>query len=184
MKNKTIYDGYVGEEKCRKELISTINRTKYDDLKEICCKLSFALSPYDLIRIAEAYKNGNQELKDKIEYILEDMNFHSENSLLIYGQADEVIKESKQEIEKYLKLELVKMFEDNYYKFPEERGMLPTNATCLQKHSLIEIEYLVSEGILQKRDCEGLAYEFTDKYIEKLENQKNEINHDEIEMEE
>ena len=175
---KTIYDGYWQEEKYRKELIETINKTEYNNLKEICINLGFALSPYDLIRMAETYKSADKDFKEKIEYILEDLNFHFENGLLINGKADEVIIKNKKEIENYLKNEITEIFRKEYLKDPENKGMLPMNSEKLNNRSPIELFYLVDEGILQKRDCEGLAFEFTDEYI----NNNFELEKEELEM--
>ena len=167
MRNNTIYDGYPTEEEYRKNLIQKIKETDYNELRVICCELEFALSPYDLIRLANAYKTGEADLKEKIEDILEDVNFHHENGLLISGKADQVIEENKEQIERYIEIELTNKFWKAYLKTPKEKGMLPANSSILKDFSIIDIYYLVDRGILQKRECVGLAFELTDDYINK-----------------
>lgn len=172
-KNYTIYDGYKDEDKYRRELIKNIKSTEYKNLKNICSKLEYALSPYDLIRMATAYKSGDERLKAKIEYLLDDMNFHSECSELISNSADKVIENAKREIEHNIVFFLSHVFEAEYRKYPEEHGMIPANSTLLNEYTIYEIEYLIEKNILQKRDCDGLAYELTDEYIEKTNQKSN-----------
>ena len=77
-----------------------------------------------------------------------------------------------------MKKEITEIFRKEYLKDPENKGMLPMNSEKLNNRSPIELFYLVDEGILQKRDCEGLAFEFTDEYI----NNNFELEKEELEM--
>lgn len=172
---KDIYSGYKNEESFRKNLISNINKTSYEDLKsKVCSKLNYAFSYYDIIRLAESYKKGDKDLNRKIEYILEDCNFHYESGLLDEGQADKLIEENKKEIENMIETELIAIFKKEYEEDIIYNGMLPANSDKLKEWSTNEIYYLIDKGILQKRNCEGLAYEFTDEYINKIEKEKQE----------
>ena len=169
----SIYSGYINEEKFRKNLISNIKKSNYEDLKDnICSKLDYSLSPYDVLRLAITYKKDNIELNKKIEYILTDCNFHSECSKLMSGKVNVLIKDTKKEIEDYLIKDLSKIYEKEYFKDKKSRGFIPANSSLLNEYSIEEQEFLVSKGILQKRDCEGLAYEFTDSYIQRLEDKE------------
>lgn len=179
--NFSIYDGYKNEEKYRTELIKHIKNTKYEDLKDISKNLKYGLSSYDLIRIANAYKAGNEKLKAKIEYILTDINYHSKCNELISNNAEKIIKEAKQQIENDLEFFLTYVFESQYRKFPNENGMIPANSNLLDEYNNAEIEFLIKKNILQKRDCEGLAYEFTDSYIEKIKSKLIESEEEEYE---
>lgn len=172
----SIYSGYKGEESFRKNLILNINKTNYENLKEkICTRLNYGFSPYDIIRLAEAYKKNDKELNCKIEYILTDCNFHSECSMLKTGKTDELIKFNKEEIENDIVLNLTKIFEDEYLKDKESKGFIPTNSVLVKDWSIEEHEFLREKGILQKRNCVGLAYELSDSYRAKLEKKiKNE----------
>ena len=170
----SIYSGYKGEEKYRKNLISNIKKTDYENLKNICSKLEYGFSSYDIVRLAEAYKKGDSDLNKKIEYILTDCNFHSECSTLMSGEADKLIESTKEEIEKYLIKELSNIFEKEYFEDKSSNGFIPANSTLLDDYTIEEQEFLVEKGILQKRDCKGLAYELTDSYIQKIDNENKE----------
>lgn len=170
-----IYSGFKNEETFRKNLISNIKKINYEDLKDkVCSRLEYAFSYYDIIRLAESYKKGDKDLNRKIEYILEDCNFHYESGLLVEGQEDKLIEENKREIENILETELVNIFKKEYEEDTIYNGMLPANSDKLKEWSINEINYLIDKGILQKRNCEGLAYEFTDKYISKMEQEERE----------
>ncbi len=170
-----IYSEYKNEEPFRKDIIKNIEKTKYKDLRDkICCRLNFIFSPYDVIRLAESYKKGDKDLNKKIEYVLEYCNFHYEASMLDKEQADLLIEENKREIEKMIETELVDIFKKEYEEDIIYNGMLPANSYKLKDWSTNEITYLIDKGILQKRDCVGLAYEFTDEYISKMDVEKQE----------
>lgn len=176
----SIYSGFKNEDSYRKNLISNIKKTNYENLKDITSeKLDYGLSTYDLIRLGEAYKNGDKELNKKIEYILEDCNYHSECGLLSSGKADELIENKKKEIEDFILRDLTKIYTDEYLANKETRGFIPVNSVLVDEWSIEEHEFLVENGILQKRDCESYAYELTDKEIEKIETKEKE---DEEEM--
>lgn len=177
-----IYSGFKNEDSFRKNLISNIKKTNYENLKDkICSRLEYGFSSYDILRIAEAYKQNDTNLNKKIEYILTDCNFHSECSLLINGRADDLIESCKKEIENYLLNDLTKIYVDEYLANKETRGFIPINSVLVDEWSIEEHEFLVDKGILQKRDCEGYAYEFTDSYIEKIETkEKNNEEEEEV----
>lgn len=165
----SIYSGFKNEESFRKNLISNIKKTNYEDLKDkICSRLNYGFSSYDILRIAKAYKQGDKDLNNKIEYVLEDCNFHSECSMLSLSKADELIENTKKEIEDYILKNLTKIYTDEYLANKETRGFIPINSVLVDEWSIEEHEFLVDKGILQKRDCEGYAYELTDSYISKL----------------
>lgn len=67
-------------------------------------------------------------------------------------------------------------FKEEYLQNRNRDSFLPANSTILKDYSIIEIDSLVKKGILQKRNCEGLAYELTNKQkniiLDKLEEEK------------
>lgn len=158
-----IYSGYAGESEYRKNLISHISHTRYENLKEICSGLNYAFSTYDLIRLAEGYKNGNNSLKEKIEYILTDCNFHSECSLLEEGKADEFIKNCKRLIEEDIEKNVLDIFEREYLENRAD-SFIPANSDLLKECTIQELYYLVDKGFIQVRDCDALAFELTDEH--------------------
>lgn len=179
-KKLDIYSGFKNEDSFRKNLISNIKKTNYENLKnKICSRLEYGFSSYDILRIAEAYKQNDTNLNKKIEYILEDCNYHSECGLLSSGKADELIENKKKEIEDFILRDLTKIYTDEYLANKETRGFIPVNSVLVDEWSIEEHEFLVENGILQKRDCESYAYELTDKEIEKIETKEKE---DEEEM--
>lgn len=161
-----MFDGYIGEDNYRKNLINTLINTKYEDLKNVCSKLSYAFSPYDFIRLANGYKNGNKELKSKIEYILDDCNFRDVSSLLSNGKVDELIETSKNEIEEQIIKEVKQVFIDDYLK--DNDSFIPANSNILDNFTLNELFFCESRNVIQRRKCEGLAFELSDKEKNKL----------------
>lgn len=157
-----IYTGYLGEDEYRKNLVYHISNTNYNNLKNICFEINYALSNYDLLRIAEGYNNGNNKLKEKIEYILTDCNFHSECALLENGKADEIIRYCKKEIEEYLEEHLLNIFKEEYKKDKID-SFIPANSELLKEYSVQELRFLVDKGCIQVRNCNALAFELTDK---------------------
>lgn len=166
-----IYSGYAGESEYRKNLISHISHTNYDNLKNICFGINYALSNYDLIRLAEGYKNGSDKLKEKIEYVLTDCNFHSECALLEKGEADEIIRHCKREIEEYLEEDLLNIFKDKYKKDKVDSFIL-ANSELLKECSIQELCFLVDKGYIQVRNCNALAFELTDIQKELIDTEK------------
>lgn len=161
-----IYSGYPTEETYRKNLVNIINRTKYDNMKSVCSKLGYALSPYDLIRITNKYKEGNKEFNEKAEYLLTDLNFHSECSLLAFGKEDEVIEQSKVRIQGILKNYVLNKFVDLYKTIPETKGYISTTSLELNDVSEFDLKYLQYEGYL-KPNLDG--YELTDEYAKEID---------------
>lgn len=78
--------------------------------------------------------------------------------------------------EKELKNIFYNDFKEEYLQNRNRDSFLPANSTILKDYSIIEIDSLVKKGILQKRNCEGLAYELTNKQkniiLDKLEEEK------------
>jgi len=161
-----MYDGYIEESDYRKNLVNILKRTKYENLKNICRKLEYAISPYELIRFAESYKKGNKKLNDKIEYILTDCNFHSECSLLVIGKADELIEISKKEIEEFVMNEVKNVFIKDYLN--DSNSFISANSYLLDNFSMQELFFCVDKKIIQKRDCAELAFELTQKEKNKI----------------
>lgn len=161
-----IYSGYPTEELYRKNLVNIINKTKYDNMKSVCSKLGYALSPYDLIRITNKYKEGNKEFNEKAEYLLTDLNFHSECSLLAFGKEDEVIEQSKVRIQGILKNYVLNKFVDLYKTIPETKGYISTTSPELNDVSEFDLKYLQYEGYL-KPNLDG--YELTDEYAKEID---------------
>jgi len=83
------------------------------------------------------------------------------------------------EIKEKQKKELIDIFKEEYKIDSIYNGMIPANATILQNYSLTLIHDLINDGILQERNCSGLAFEFTDDYKKQLENEKEEIQDEE-----
>lgn len=69
--------------------------------------------------------------------------------------------EKQAEIEK----EIIELFENQYKTDNAYGGMLPANSKQLEKYSTKKLNELCEYGILQKRNCEGLAYEFNSQYL-------------------
>lgn len=93
---------------------------------------------------------------------------------------DEIMLETFLLEEQKREQELINIFEKEYYEFPDENGMLPFNSTILNEYRLHDLYVLVNKGILQKRNCEGFAFEFTDNYINKLKETMSNIMNDKI----
>ena len=171
---EAMYDGYIGESNYEKDLIDHINETKYVDLKDVCRQLEYALSNYDLIRIAKEYKKGDKEFNAKVNYLLTDMNFHSECEMLI-NNPDELISSCKQEIETVIERDIPKLFKDNYIDNGDNGWF---SNVALDKHlfSKSELDFLESKGILEPY---GDGYQLTDKYIKDYFSKKSK---DDMEM--
>ena len=77
---------------------------------------------------------------------------------------------------------MIDIFKEEYKIDSIYNGMIPANATILQNYSLTLIHDLIKDGVLQERNCSGLAFEFTDDYKKQLENEKEEeeVNEDEL----
>lgn len=160
-----MYYGYPKEEIYRKNLVNNINKTQYKNMKSISNKLQYSLSPYDLIRLANKYKEGNKEFNKKVEYLLTDINFHSECSMLMNNDADELIKHSKIQIEGLLKNYVLDKFVNSYKSQPENNGYISLNAKELEDVSEYDCKYLHYEGYLQP-SLDG--YELSDEYIKEI----------------
>lgn len=87
-------------------------------------------------------------------------------------------KETKEKQKK----ELIDIFKEEYKIDSIYNGMIPANATILQNYSLTLLYELAKDGILQERNCSGLAFEFTDEYKKQLENEKEEEESNEDEL--
>jgi len=161
-----MYSGYPTEETYRKNLISNIDKTKYSNMKSVCSKLGYTISAYDLIRLANKYKEGNKELNEKIEYLLTDTNFHSECSMLMNNEADELIKQSKVRIQGVLKNYVLNKFVDLYKTIPETKGYISISSPELNDVSEFDLKYLQYEGYL-KPNLDG--YELTDEYTKEID---------------
>lgn len=78
--------------------------------------------------------------------------------------------------EKELKNIFYNNFKEEYLQNRNRDSFLLANSTILKDYSIIEIDSLVKKGILQKKNCEGLAYELTNKQkniiLDKLEEEK------------
>ena len=169
-KYEDLFKGYKNESTYRKNIVKNIDKTNYKDLKEICRKIGYGLSNYDVIRIAEAYKNADKKLKLKIEYILTDINFHYECGEIKRGHANEIIEENKKEIIKQLKNEIINIFE-NIMNTNHNYLELDINSELLKEYSLNELKYLKEQGILDETNTTKhtfkLSEEYLDKYLEK-----------------
>lgn len=165
-KYKSLFNGYKNESLYRKNIIQNINKTNYNNLKSVCRKIEYGLSNYDLIRIAEAYKTASQDLKDKIEYILTDINFHYECGELLSGHADKIIRENKQEILKTLRTDIVGIFEK---QLNQNRNAfeININSELLKEYSNEELEYLKEISIIESsnKDTYKLSQQYLDNYL-------------------
>lgn len=164
-----IYSGYPTEDNYRKDLVGHIKKTKLDDMKKISSKLEYALSPYDLIRLSNEYKKQNKVFNDKVEYLLTDLNFHSECSMLIENRADELIDYSKVEIRKTLENYVLDKFVTEYKINPENQGYLSSSSKELEDVSEYDCKYLQYEGYLRPTMN---GYELNDDYIKTLNSNK------------
>lgn len=77
------------------------------------------------------------------------------------------------EIKEKQKKELIDIFKEAYKIDAIYNGMIPVNATILQNYSLTLIYDLIKDEVLQKRNCSGLAFEFTDDYKKQLEKENS-----------
>lgn len=164
-----IYSGYPTEDNYRKDLVSHIKNTRLGNMKNISTKLEYALSPYDLIRLSNEYKKGNKEFNDKVEYLLTDLNFHSECSDLIRNKADDIISNSKLEIRKVLEHYVLDKFITEYKVNPKHQGYLSSSSKELEDVSEYDCRYLQYEGYLRPT-LNG--YELSDDYIKSLNSNK------------
>lgn len=71
---------------------------------------------------------------------------------------------------------LIEIFEKEYFEDKESKGFIPANSTLIKDWSIKDINDLIDKGILQKRNCQGLAYELTHNYISKLEKEEHQQN--------
>lgn len=69
------------------------------------------------------------------------------------------------EKEAQLEDEIIRVFEKEYRSDNSYDGMLPANSIQLEKYSIKKLNELCDYGILQKRACDGLAYEFNSQYL-------------------
>lgn len=164
-----IYSGYPTEDNYRKDLIEHIKKTKLDDMKKISSKLEYALSPYDLIRLSNEYKKQNKGFNDKVEYLLTDLNFHSECSMLIKNRANELVDYSKVEIRKTLENYVLDKFITEYKINPENQGYLSSSSKELEDVSEYDCKYLQYEGYLRPTLS---GYELSDDYVKTLNSNK------------
>ena len=160
-----IYSGYPTEEEYRVNLVNNIKNTKLENMKSVCSKLEYALSPYDLIRLANEYKKGNKNFNDKVEYLLTDLNFHSECSMLSLNESDELIRESKNDIRKILEHYVLDKFITEYKFNKDSRGYLKVDSKELEDVSEYDCKYLQYEGYIEY--CNN-GYCLTDNYINEL----------------
>ena len=63
------------------------------DLKDIARTLNYMLSKNDISNLAICHRDGDKKTKDKIEYLLEDMNFHEETSAFANGDYAKYVKQ-------------------------------------------------------------------------------------------
>lgn len=159
--NESIYSGYPTEDNYRKDLVSHIKKTAYKDMKKISNILEYSLSPYDLIRLASEYKKGNKNFNAKVEYLLNDLNFHSECSLLINNKADELLDNSKREIWKILETYVIEKFIKQYLEHGDS-GYLSKNSKELEDVSIYDCSYLIDRGYIKEY---GNGYILTDSVI-------------------
>lgn len=162
---ESMYSGYPTEDNYRKDLVNHIKNTKFDNMKNISNKLEYSLSPYDLIRLSNEYKKGNKEFNDKVEYLLTDINFHSECSDLINNKADDIINNSKFEIRKILEHYVLDKFITKYKVEPKYQGYLSSSSKELEDVSEYDCRYLQYEGYLRPT-LNG--YRLSDDYIKTL----------------
>lgn len=174
---ESIYSGYPTEDNNHKELVNRIKKTKYEDMKKISISLKYVISSYDIIRLANEYKKGNKEFNDKVEYLLTDTNFHSECSMLVYNQIDELIDTAKKEIEKDIENYVLNKFV-NEYKAKGNSGYLSKASKELNDVSLYDCLYLIDKGYIEEY---GNGYTLTDNYISKVFGEKT---NDKIQVEE
>ena len=167
---EAMYEGYIDEPIYRKGLIDHINETQYDDLKEICRQLDYALSNYDLIRIAKE----NKEFNAKAEYLLTDMNFHSECAMLI-DDSYKLIDSCKSEIDNAIEDYVSEKFRVSYLK-NGNNGFINNYTIGEWLISQPELFFMESKGILEPY---GDGYQLTDKYIKDYFSKKSK---DDMEM--
>lgn len=165
-----IYMGYPTEDNYRKNLIKHINKTKFSNMKDVSTKLGYALSPYDLIRLANEYKKQDKTMNEKIEYLLTDINFHSECAMLMKNKEYDLIEQSKLEIRKLLENYVLNKFITEYKVHPEKNGYISGDSKELEDVSYYDCKYLQNEGYLR---ATMNGYELTDDYKKTLkDNQK------------
>lgn len=164
-----MYSGYPTEDNYRKDLVKYIKRTKLDDMKKVSSKLEYALSAYDLIRLSNEYKKQNKAFNAKVEYLLTDLNFHSECSMLIDNKADDIINYSKVEIRKILENYVLNKFITEYKINPKNQGYLSSDSKELEDVSEYDCKYLQYKGYLQPTIS---GYELSDTYVKTLNSNK------------
>lgn len=98
--------------------------------------------------------------------------FHYSSCRKIEGKGSVSFDSRKmfKEFEKEAKIEeeIIQLFENEYKTDATYGGMLPANSTQLEKYSIKKLNELCECGILQKRNCEGLAYEFNSEYLNNI----------------
>lgn len=166
---KEIFYTFPGEENYRKNLISIIKNTPNNkiQLKKICEKLEYGLNTYDTVKIAEAYKNADKNMKDKIEYILENINFQYELNEMKEGKVEQLIERNKTKITNSLKKEIIKIFEKEFEK-DRNNFYIPVNSKLFSDYSQLELEYMIEQKILKKKYENSSSLTLETKYLDKF----------------
>lgn len=175
--NESIYSGYPNEDNYRKDLVNHIKNTDYKDMKKISSYLNYGLSSYDLIRLLNEYKKENKEFNKKVEYLLNDINFHDEYSMLMKGKVDKLIEDSKSEIRKNVETYVLDKF-INEYKNNGNSGYLSKKSNVLDDVSVYDCLYLIDKGYLEEY---ANGYTLTDSYISTISKEKTIYKSDDLE---
>ena len=85
---------YCEARKIREDFESALNNISADNISILSCKIDCGFSDVDISNLALLHKNGNAEMRDKIELLLTDCNFHSVCNDFSTGKYDDYIIKS------------------------------------------------------------------------------------------
>ncbi|MDO5555110.1 MAG: hypothetical protein Q4G09_00205 [Clostridia bacterium] len=122
-----------------------------DSITDGICNDKYLMGDYDSIN-SKIYEIVSEKLNN-----MTSMNIKEAQSEKDY---DSTLKKEK---------ELIKIFTESFIKDNLiYEGMIPANADIIKKYTADELNLLINKGIIQTRNCNGLAYEFTQPYKDEL----------------
>ena len=82
-------DEKIEEREIRNDWESTLSQYTMKNVCEISGKIGYGFTDNDIQTLAKLHKNGNEDMKSKIEDLLDDCNFHYESGKFANGRYDE-----------------------------------------------------------------------------------------------
>ena len=76
----------------RSDWEGTLKKYTVNNITELSHKIDYGFSKEDISELARLHKNGGKKMKEKIETLLTDCNFHSDCALMVNGKYDKLEK--------------------------------------------------------------------------------------------